>query len=64
MYITNDVIIIRYIKKCIIFHVLLYFTYYPAKRANTSIGPVRRAEVSIRCILDVLVSLFLFDDVK
>ena len=24
--------------------------YYPAERANTSIGPMRRAEVSIRCI--------------
>ena len=26
------------------------FRYYPAMRANTSIGPVRRAGVSIRCI--------------
>ena len=26
------------------------YNYYPAERANTSIGPMRRAEVSIRCI--------------
>ena len=29
---------------------LILLRYYPAKRTNTSIGPVRRAGVSIRCI--------------